>query len=124
MTLKLGHFLNKTILVSIPALFEDGACRSYTLRGVDLPGGLWLQSDDLSRRLLADDKQVLVSASPVVFVPFAQIAGVLIPTTLPADFVSGSAQRPRVAAGTHAKDKACSVSRTPAGGSTKTKKSR
>jgi hypothetical protein len=67
LTLKLGHFLNKTILVSIPALFEDGACRSYTLRGVDLPGGLWLQSDDLSRRLLADDQQVLVSASPVVF---------------------------------------------------------
>jgi hypothetical protein len=123
MTLKLSQFLNKTILVSIPALFEDGACRSYALRGVDLPGGLWLQSDDLSRRLLADDQQVLVSASPVVFVPFAQIAGVLIPTTLPADLVS-SAQPPAAAASTRAKDKAGSALQTPAAGSTGTKRSR
>jgi hypothetical protein len=123
MTLKLGHFLNKTMLVSIPALFEDGACRSYKLLGVELHG-LWLQSDDLSRRLLADDQQALVSASPAVFVPFAQIAGVLIPTTLPAALLSGSSQLPRAAASTHAKDKADSAPRSPAAGSTRTKRSK
>ena len=123
MTLKLGQFLNKTILVSIPALFEDCACRSYKLLAVELHG-LWLQSDDLSRRLLADDQQDLVSATPVVFVPFAQISGVLIPTTLPVGLAYSSAQSPQAAVGTAAKDKAGTPSRAPAAGSTKTKRSK
>ena len=123
MTPKLGHLLNKTILVSIPALFEDGACRPYKLLGVELHG-LWLQSDDLSRRLLTDDQQAFVATSPVVFVPFAQIAGALIPTTLPAAIASGNAQRPQPAVGTRVKDKVGPASGTPKPDSTKKKRSR
>jgi hypothetical protein len=65
-------------MVSVPALFDDGACRPFTLLGVELHG-LWLQSDELTRRLLPHDKQDLATtASVAVFVPFAQIAGVLV----------------------------------------------
>jgi hypothetical protein len=79
MTLRLSQYLNKNILVSIPALFEDGAGRPYRLLGAEL-NGLWLQSEELIHRLLRDDKYAYASAAPVVFVPFAQIAAVLIPT--------------------------------------------
>jgi hypothetical protein len=79
MNLSLGRYLNKTILVSIPALFEDGACRPYWLLGAEL-NGLWLQSDDLTSRLLKEDRQGYASTAPVIFVPFAQILAVLIPT--------------------------------------------
>jgi hypothetical protein len=82
MILKLGHFPNKTIVVSIRALFEDAARRSYEHFGVELHRR-WLQSNDVSRRLVAVNRQVLMSASSVVFVPFAQIADMMIPTTLP-----------------------------------------
>jgi hypothetical protein len=115
MTPKLGHLLNKTVLVSIPTLFDDGACRSYKLLGVELHG-LWLQSDDLSQRLLADNQQVLVSASPVVFVPFAQIAGVLIPTTSPTNLGSSGTQSPPAEAGARVKDTADSAPRASAAG--------
>jgi hypothetical protein len=71
------RYVNKTIFVSIPALFEDGACRPFTLLGAELHG-LWLQSDELTRRLVPGDKQGLATMSPAVFVPFAQIAGVLV----------------------------------------------
>jgi hypothetical protein len=117
MTPKLGHLLNKTVLVSIPTLFEDGACRSYKLLGVELHG-LWLQSNDLSQRLLADNQQVLISASPVVFVPFAQIAGVLIPTTSPRVLELSGAQSRPAEAGARVKDTADSAPRAPAAGVT------
>jgi hypothetical protein len=77
------RYLSKTILVSIPALFQDGACRPFTLMGAELHG-LWLQSDELTQRLLSGDQQALASLAPVVFVPFAQIAGVLVATGTPA----------------------------------------
>jgi hypothetical protein len=79
MTPKLSQYLNKNVLVSIPALFEDGACRPFRLLGAELHG-LWLQSEDLARRLLQEDNHGYASAAPVVFVPFAQIAAVLIAT--------------------------------------------
>ncbi len=63
-------------MVSIPTLFNDGACRPFTLLGVEM-NGLWLQSDELTGRLLPGDKEGLASTSRAVFVPFAQIAGVL-----------------------------------------------
>ena len=82
MTPKVGQFLGRTVLVSIPTLFDDGACRPYTLVGVELQG-LWLQSDDLNGRLLADDmRDFAEQAAPVVFVPFAHIAGVMVPSAL------------------------------------------
>ena len=79
MTPKVAHFLNRTVLVSIPGLFEGGEARPFKLLDIEAQG-LWLQSEELSRRLLADEMQALVSAEPAVFVPFAQIAGVLAPT--------------------------------------------
>jgi hypothetical protein len=74
----IARYLNKTVLVSVPALFEDGVCRPFTLLGAELHG-LWLQSEELTRRLLPEDKRDLAATTPTaVFVPFAQIAGVLV----------------------------------------------
>jgi hypothetical protein len=84
MTPKVSQYINKTILVSIPVLFDDGRCRPFRLIGVEVPG-LWLQAHDLAERLLPEAMQNYVTAEPVVFVPFAQIAGVVIPTRPPTD---------------------------------------
>jgi hypothetical protein len=78
----LSRYLNKTLFVSIPALFEDGTVRPCTLLGAEI-NGLWLQSEELTDRLLRDEGRELSKLSPAVFVPFAQIAGVLIATTMP-----------------------------------------
>jgi Zn-finger nucleic acid-binding protein len=80
----LARYLNKTILVSIPALFEDGLCRPFTLISVE-PLGLWLQSGELTERLLhaKRENRQLTEMGPVVFVPFGQIAGVLVTTSAP-----------------------------------------
>jgi hypothetical protein len=83
MTPNLTRYLNKTLFVSIPALFEDGTARPYTLLGVEM-NGLWLQSEELTNRLLRDEGRELAELSPAVFVPFAQIAGVLVAMTMPA----------------------------------------
>jgi hypothetical protein len=83
MTPNLSRYLNKTIFVSIPALFHDGACRPYKLLAAEF-SGLWLQSEQLTQRLVTDETQYLSSLAPVVFVPFAQIAGVLVATAAPA----------------------------------------
>lgn len=76
---KVTQFLNRTVLVSIPGLFDGGAARPFKLLGIEAHG-LWLQSEELSRRLLAKEMQDVVAAEPAVFVPFAQIAGVLVAT--------------------------------------------
>ena len=73
----IARYLNKTVYVAIPALFDDGTCRPFTLLGAELHG-LWLQSDELSRRLLPADKPELAVTPTAVCVPFAQIAGVLV----------------------------------------------
>jgi|SRR5450759_3705665 hypothetical protein len=78
----LARYLNKTILVSIPAVFADALCRPCTLLGAEI-NGLWLQSDELTKRLLPSDSADLARLQPVVFVPFAQIAGVLVATGVP-----------------------------------------
>jgi len=94
MTLKIGQFLGRTVLVSIPTLFDDGACRPYTLVGAELQG-LWLQSDDLNGRLLSDEmREFAEQAAPVVFVPFAHIAGVMVPSALFAPQSPGAPQAP------------------------------
>jgi hypothetical protein len=79
MTPKIAHHLNKPILVSIPALFEDGKCRPFTLLGGELHG-LWLDSAELAERLMPDDRGDYASTTVAVFVPFAQIAGVMVVT--------------------------------------------
>lgn len=79
----LSRYLNRTLLVSIPTLFEDGYCRPYTLLGVEL-NGLWLKSDDLTNRLLPDESRDSVDVEiAAAFVPFAQIAGVLVAANVP-----------------------------------------
>ena len=76
------RYLNKTVFVSIPAIFEDRACRAYKLLGVEL-NGLWLQSDQLTERLLPRDYEDIAFCAPATFVPFAQIAGVMVATSAP-----------------------------------------
>jgi hypothetical protein len=69
----LGHYLNKSLLVSIPSIFGDDDPRACTLTGIE-PSGLWLESEDFSKKLLhPDDKR----ARPHVFIPFHQIAYLL-----------------------------------------------
>jgi hypothetical protein len=80
---KISQYLNKTILVSIPPLFHDEKCRALTLVGAEATG-LWLQSNELATKLLPENRGIYASAKPVVFVPFAQIGGVLVLTGAPA----------------------------------------
>lgn len=87
------QYLNRSILISIPALFDDRACRSFTLIGIEL-NGLWLQSQELNRRLLSHETAHFEQMEPVVFVPFAQIAGVLIPTGPPPKALIKSLEKP------------------------------
>ena len=90
MALQVTRYLNKTVFVSIPALFEDSACRAHRLLGIEL-NGLWLQSDELTERLLPRDHEQLASYTPMVFVPFAQIAGVMVATSpAPSDAPNGA----------------------------------
>jgi hypothetical protein len=108
MPAKLNQYLNRTVLVSIPALFPDGKCRAYTLRGVD-DHGLWLDSQHMNERLLGDDKKDYTTVGSGAFVPFAQIAGVLFVTAAPqalppaADDKSAAAQAAVVKGKTAAK---------------------
>jgi hypothetical protein len=83
MPVKFSQYINRTVLVSIPALFGDGKCRAYTLRGANA-NGLWLESDGLSQRLLAGDRQSYVLAGRGAFVPFEHIAGVFLVAEPPA----------------------------------------
>jgi hypothetical protein len=75
---KLKQYLNRTILVSIPALFEDGKCRAYTLHTIEADG-LWLSSNTLADRLLPKHKEKTAAAKQLVFVPSAQIAAIVLP---------------------------------------------
>ncbi len=103
MTPRITQYLNKTVLVSIPALFEDGSCRAYQLLGAEVQG-LWLRSEELARRLASEDTAGCESLDPVVFVPFAQIAGVMVPTRLP-EFPETFA-KPSSASAPHSRSKA------------------
>ena len=102
MTINFKRYINTTILVSMPTLFHDSKCRPFKLLGVELPG-VWLQSDDLTTRLLPEDMAQYATAGPAVFVPFAHIAGILVPTARPAKTApppSPAAVTPPPAAGT------------------------
>lgn len=76
MSPKLAGLIGRTILVSIPVLFEDGKARPYRLAGIELYG-LWLESSELADRLLQTETR---KSSSVIaaFVPFAQIGSVLV----------------------------------------------
>jgi hypothetical protein len=79
MALNLSKYLNKTILVSTPALSGDAKCRPHKLIGIELIG-LWLESDNLSGGFLTDEYRSHASVSWSFFVPFSQIACVAAAT--------------------------------------------
>jgi hypothetical protein len=79
MAQNVAQHMNKTLHAAIPAIFGDVECRAYKLLGVEL-NGLWLQSDELTDRLLPHDRRDLASRAPAAFVPFAHIVGVLVAT--------------------------------------------
>ena len=90
----ISRFLNKTVMVSIPAVFDHRACRPYTLRGVEAIG-LWLQSDELAARLLDDEARDVADMQPIVLVPFAQVLGIVTPTLPPDRKPPQSPESPR-----------------------------
>ena len=76
---KLRQYLNRPIMVSIPALFEDGRCHAYILHAIE-EDGLWLSSDELVARLLPEaDRIGPTRLQQGVFVPSAQIAALVLP---------------------------------------------
>ncbi len=80
MTINFKRYINTTIMVAIPTLFHDTKARPFKLLGVELPG-VWLQSEALTTRLLPDELQHYAASGPAVFVPFAHIAGIVVPTS-------------------------------------------
>jgi hypothetical protein len=122
---RLKQYLNRSILVSIPALFEDGKCRAHTLRSIETDG-LWLSSDELTARLLPE-LEVEKTAGPKqpVFVPAAQIAAVILPppaapTAQPGDAAATPAGA-ETATATPRRTKAAAAQATPPAGSTATR---
>jgi hypothetical protein len=77
MTPKLKQYLNRTIMVSIPALFKDVKCRAYTLQAVE-EGGLWLTSAALVDRLLPEREQATDATTPAIYVPAGQIGALIL----------------------------------------------
>ena len=78
MTPNLSKYVNKTILVSIPVLSGDTKCKPYTLIGIELIG-LWLQSPSLAGGFL-DHHYKSQPTTWAFFVPFSQIACVVVPS--------------------------------------------
>jgi hypothetical protein len=78
MTPKLKQYLNRTVLVSIPSVFKHGRCHPYTLRAIE-EGGLWLTSEELLDRLYPDREGTDAARHPLVYVPNAQIAALILP---------------------------------------------
>ena len=76
---KLKQHLNHSVLVSIPALFEDAKCRAFTLQSVE-EDGLWLTSDQLTELLLPESDRNVAGTAQSVFVHAAQIAAIILPT--------------------------------------------
>jgi hypothetical protein len=79
--IKLAQFFNRTILVCIPSLYDDGQPRPYTLVGIE-PEGLWLESEEFVSRLLPPDNEQSSLRTLAAFIPFAQILYVLDGTYL------------------------------------------
>ena len=76
MTPPLETYLDKTVLVGLPALFGDVRCRPCRLVNV-APNGLWLEIEDLAERVLPHEALSLQFGSLTMFVPFAQISCVI-----------------------------------------------
>lgn len=79
MTPNLSKYVNKTILVSIPVLSGNAKCKPYTLIGIELIG-LWLQGADLAGGFLDHPYKSQQATTWAFFVPFSQIACVVVPS--------------------------------------------
>lgn len=77
MTISLRQYINKTILVSIPSLFESAEARPCRLAALEMQG-LWLVAEPLSARVLHQGERQ-ASGGEIIFVPFAQIAAISLP---------------------------------------------
>ncbi len=76
MAIQLSSLKNKTVLVSIPALFGDSEARQCQVVAAE-PFGVWLVSGDLSARVLPHGAPEKSTAAPAIFVPFAQIGAIV-----------------------------------------------
>jgi hypothetical protein len=75
----LSGYINKTILVCIPALAEDGKCRPFTLVAIEMIG-LWLEGPLLEERYLTHQHRDSAARDWKFFVPYSQLACVAMPT--------------------------------------------
>jgi hypothetical protein len=73
---KLGHYLQKTILVSMPALTGTDSVLPCKLVDIE-PFGLWLETDPFGEGVTPSARSDVTPGLQVVFVPFAHIAYVL-----------------------------------------------
>jgi hypothetical protein len=75
----LGRYIGQYVLVSIPALYEDIVARRHRLLGLELQG-LWLELEEAhTERVLSVHHHELANPPLTLFVPFAQIACVVLP---------------------------------------------
>src|SRR6266704_2667507 len=74
MAIKLAHFLDRTIYVSISSLFDDLHARPFKLIAID-EHGVWLESELLTERvqLEAKERKHFASTTTLAFFPFSQI---------------------------------------------------
>ena len=79
MTPNLSGYINKTILVCIPSLAEDGKCRPFTLAAIEMIG-LWLEGPLLEECFLTHQHRDSAARDWRFFVPYSQIACVAMPT--------------------------------------------
>ena len=77
----LSAYINKTILVCIPALAEDGKCRPFTLVAIEMIG-LWLEGPVLEERYLTHQHRDSAARDWKFFVPYSHLACVAMPTSV------------------------------------------
>jgi hypothetical protein len=71
--------INRSVIVTVPTFFGDGAARRCTLVDIE-PEGLWISGEGVSEQVAkVGDVPLPHGAVPVVFVPFEQIGCVFDP---------------------------------------------
>jgi hypothetical protein len=64
MTPQLKQYLNRSILVSIPAPYEDGRCCAYTLRALETMAAVWSVVADPSKPRVHPDARLKTRLTP------------------------------------------------------------
>ena len=68
--MQLSECVGKTIVAMIP--FIDQSFQIVTVCGVEV-GGVWIQSQSLTNKMLGSLQEASLSITPVFFVPYGQI---------------------------------------------------